>query len=78
MNDLIDLYSSAADLDRTESDFNTVLSAIDTLPKAALLQLATAIGFVGGARLSASQLREALRAKIANRRGAAARCMLCG
>jgi len=54
---LTSLYHTAADLTRSEADFQSTLAMLDTLAKPALLQLAEAIGFVGAAQLSAPSCR---------------------
>ncbi len=81
---LAHLYETAADLKRSEQEFQDTLGLLENLAKSAkppegsasLLQLAERIGYVGGQRLSAVRLRNALRDKIFNRRAAAIRASI--
>jgi hypothetical protein len=82
MNDtvasLVHLYKTAADLERSEQEFQDTLGLLDSLNKPALLTLTRQMNLVLPSRISTELLRIRIRERIRNRRGMALRCEMLG
>jgi hypothetical protein len=73
---LANLYENAADTTVPAEVFETTLAQIDTLGRQDLNDLSALTGY--RLRATVEGLRRTLRERIANRRGAALRCLMLG